>query len=250
MINKIQHEQILEINLARPPVNALNGALVNALTEAVKQAPNEGYRAIVLSGSPGIFSAGLDVPELLQLDRCGLSAFWQDFFAMLETVARSAIPVVAAITGHSPAGGAVLSLFCDYRIMSRGDFKVGLNEVQVGLVVPMVIQKALMRLIGRHQAERLLVAGAMLNPDQAHAIGLVDRLTDADSTIEEALQWCRQHAGLPQLAMLTTRQMARGNLTLLFDDASLLRVEEFVSHWFKPETQNVLQNLVARLKGK
>lgn len=250
MLNKIDHDQILELNLARPPVNALNPALVDELCIAIPHAVNEGYRAIVLSGREGLFSAGLDVPELLQLDRDGMVRFWTGFFKLLETVACSTIPVAVAITGHSPAGGAVVSLFADYRVMAEGEFKIGLNEVQVGLAVPAVLQKALARLTGPHTAERLTVAGALISPQQALAIGLVDKVAEPERVVEDALDWCRRHTALPELAMRQTRRIARTSLTALFDDPDRLGLDDFVEHWFHESTQSVLQQLVASLKKK
>ena len=106
MIKTIEHGEILEIRLDRPPVNALNHALVTQLRSAIERAPGTGARAVVLSGSPGMFSAGLDVPELLGYDRATMSRFWRDFFDMLRCIALSPIPVAAAITGHSQIGRA------------------------------------------------------------------------------------------------------------------------------------------------
>src|SRR5688572_31636158 len=114
-----------------------------------------------------MFSAGLDVPSLLALDRAGIVRFWGEFFGLVRAIARSPIPTVAAIGGHSPAGGAVLAIFCDYRVMARGSYRIGLNEVQVGLTVPEIIQAALRRLVGAYRAERLMVAGAMLESEDA-----------------------------------------------------------------------------------
>ena len=250
MLNKIDHDQILELNLARPPVNALNPALVDELCTAIPQAVNNGYRAIVLSGREGLFSAGLDVPELLQLDRAGMVCFWVSFFKLLETVACSRIPIAVAITGHSPAGGAVVSLFADYRVMADGEFKIGLNEVQVGLAVPEVIQKAFTRLVSPHTAERMMVAGALVSPAQALKIGFVDKLAEPGAVVEDALNWCRQHVALPPIAMRETRRIARKSLSGLFDDPDQLGLEDFVEHWFHDTTQATLNQLVASLKSK
>ncbi|HJR11070.1 MAG TPA: enoyl-CoA hydratase/isomerase family protein, partial [Rhodanobacteraceae bacterium] len=129
MLDIIEHDHgIREFRLARPPVNAINPALTATLKQAVERAPANGAAALILSGSPGLFSAGLDIPALLQLDRDAMRAFWRDFFGLCATLARSPIPVAAAVTGHSPAGGAVLAIFCDYRVMARGEFRIGLNE--------------------------------------------------------------------------------------------------------------------------
>lgn len=241
---------IRELRLARPPVNALNPEMIGTLLEAVRSAHDDGTRALVLSGAPGLFSAGLDVPELLGLDAGGMRAFWSDLFDLLEALARSPIPVATALTGHSPAGGTVIALFSDYRVQAEGDFKLGLNEVQVGLVVPPVIHQALARLIGRYPAERHLVAGQMISAGAAAEIGLVDELCDPDSTVERAVEWCRFHLNLPGHAMRATRELCRADLGALFDDRDAMDVDGFVEGWFRDETQATLNKLVERLKAK
>jgi Delta3-Delta2-enoyl-CoA isomerase len=84
--------------------------------------------AIVLSGSPGRFSAGLDVPLLLSLNREEIARVWRELYVLLGTIGASPIPIAAAITGHVPA--------CDWRVLAAGDYKLGLNEVEVGIQLP------------------------------------------------------------------------------------------------------------------
>lgn len=250
MLDILQHDTIRELRLARPPVNALDPALVRALRNAVEAAPGDSMRALVLSGSPGMFSAGLDVPSLLHLDRAAFRIFWSEFFGLCAALARSPIPIAAAITGHSPAGGAVLAIMCDYRVMARGPFKIGLNEVQVGLSVPECIQAALRRLVGIHRTERLLVAGAMLDPVQAHAVGFVDELIEPDHVVPRALEWVGELLQFPSMAMRETRRLARADLAAIFAQPDKLPLEDFLDGWFAPEAQTVLNALVARLKSK
>lgn len=249
MLNIIPHDDITELNLARPPANALNVELLQALRQGVDNAVNSGARGIVLSGAPGLFSAGVDVPALLQQDREGVNAFWREFFLTCSTLALSPIPIVAALTGHSPAGGAVLALFCDYRVMAEGPFKIGLNEVQVGLIVPECIQLALRRLVGTYRAERLLVSGAMIDSAQALAYGFVDELTGVDQVTVRAGVWLKELLALPPRAMLSTRQIARADLCSAWADPVSLPLDTFVDAFFHEETQAVLHQLVARLKG-
>lgn len=251
MLERIQHDRgILELRLARPPVNALDPGLVAALRNALARAPHDGAQALLLSGAPGLFSAGLDIPALLRLDRAGMRAFWRDFFGVCAALARAPIPTAAAVTGHSPAGGAVLAIFCDYRVMARGEFRIGLNEVQVGLTVPDCIQAALRRLVGAYRAERLLTAGAMLDPEAACALGLVDELADADKVVLRAGAWLESMLALPRQAMLGTRTLARADLAQLFDDPAALPVEDFLDGWFAAEAQATLRALVERLQSK
>lgn len=237
------------LRLARPPVNALDPDLAARLVAELDQAERDGVDALVLAGGPKIFSAGLDVPALLQLDRDGMRAFWRDFLGIAARLARFPAPVAAAIDGHSPAGGAVIALCCDYRVMARGAFRIGLNEVEVGLPVPASIQAILRRQVGARQAERLLVAGAMLESEQAHAIGFVDALCEPGGALDEALAWCRGLLALPRRAMLTTRTEARRDIAAIFDEPESLQLETMTEAWFGEETQTTMTALVERLKS-
>ncbi len=164
MIQTFDHGAIRELRLNRPPVNALSPELISALLLALQAAPRDGKRALVLSGSPGMFSAGLDVPLLLKLDREAMDALWREFYSLLGTIASSPIPIGAAITGHAPAGGIVLALFCDHRIAAEENWRMGLSEVQVGLPLPPVILSTLRRLVGSRHAGRLAVGGLLITP--------------------------------------------------------------------------------------
>lgn len=250
MLEIIDHGRVREIRLNHPPANAMSPALVSSLLEELKRSGSSAD-AVVISGRPGMFSAGLDIPCLLQLDRTALTEFWQQFLDLLRTIAHLPVPTAVALTGHAPAGGIVISLFADYRIMCAGNYKTGLNEVQVGLVVSPVIKNALVRLIGPHMAEKILVPGAILSPDQALDIGLVDELEgDPEKTTARAIAWCEHLLGLPRNAMSLTRQMAREDLHRYFEHASRHEAGPFVDSWFSDQTQSILQALVARLQKK
>lgn len=249
MLGIIDHGSIREIRLARPPVNALNPELLSALRDAVRAAAGDGARGLIVSGGPKVFSAGLDVPYLLTLERDALRAAWGVFFEATRTLADSPIPVVAAIGGHSPAGGCVLALCCDYRVMARGPFRIGLNEVEVGLVVPEGIQHLLRRQVGAYRAERLLVAGAMVESEQALAIGLVDELVDVDHVGTRARVWLEELLAKPGAAMLATRAIARADLRAALNDPERIGLERFLDAWFEPGTLNALRAMVARIKG-
>ncbi|MEO8459618.1 MAG: enoyl-CoA hydratase/isomerase family protein [Dokdonella sp.] len=251
LLEIIAHEgAIHELHLNCPPVNALDPRLIRRLRTEVESAQGNGARALVLSGRTGLFSAGLDVPTLLTLDRATLAEVWRDFFGLCGALACSPIPVVAALTGHSPAGGAVLAIFCDYRIMARGPYRIGLNEVQVGLSVPECIQAGLRRLVGAFRAERLMVSGTMLDAEQALAIGMVDELTDVEHVVTRAAVWAGDLLKLPPLAMSTTRKLARADLAAVFADPARFDIDGFVEGWFSPESQAVLTALVAKLKSR
>lgn len=250
MILTIDHGAVRELQLNRPPANALSPELIVALRKTVESAPQDGARALVLSGLPGRFSAGLDVPLLLRLDRAEIAALWRELYALLGALALSPIPVAAAITGHATAGGTVLPIFCDWRIAAQGDWKLGLNEVQVGLPLPPVIFSGLRRLLGPHQAGRLAVGGLLISPDEAVRIGLIDEVVPLDQVVGRAVDWARRLLALPVDAMAATRRQARADFSELFAADFETELREVIANWWSPEAQTTLSVLVQRLATK
>ena len=250
MILTIDHGPVRELRLDRPPVNALSAELISALQQAIVTAPAQGARALILSGSPGRFSGGLDVPSLLALDRAAMDKVWRDFYGLLGAIALSPIPIATAITGHAPAGGTVLSIFSDWRVMAEGDFRIGLNEVQVGIQMPPLILKALRRLIGAREAAHMAVGGELISAQEALRIGLVDAIAEPDQVVTRALEWCQRLLALPPEAMLGTRRDARADLSALFGEDTESELREVTGTWWRPETQNTLRALVDKLRKK
>ena len=252
-VQTFDHGRIRELRLARPPVNALDPALCRALIAALDAAVAGDADAVILSGAPGTFSAGLDVPHLMKLgdDRHALRAAWGAFFGAARALAGLRIPVVAAIGGHAPAGGCVLSLCCDYRVMARSPdpqkpYAIGMNETRVGLAVPDGAQQLMRRVVGQHRAERLLVAGSMVPAEEALRIGLVDELAEGEQVLPRAIAWLEDLLRLPRSPMLLTRSLARADLVQALDPEHL-HLDRFVDGWYDPDTQAGLRALLAKL---
>jgi len=222
MIELIRHGDIHEIRLARAPVNALNFDLLDALVGAVESAAADGADGILLSGGSKVFSGGLDVSYLRGCSPAELKACWSRFFDAARALAKSPVP------------------------MAEGPFRIGLNETQVGLVVPDAIQYLMRRIVGAHRAERLVVAGAMIESAQAHAIGLVDALAPQEQVRETALAWLQATAALPQGPLRVTRGIARADIIQALDSFGAADLETFVQGWYSEETQRVLHGLFAR----
>ena len=254
LIEVINHGPIRELRLARPPVNALDTGLCRALIEALAQTSTDDVQGVVLSGSERVFTGGMDVPYLLGHgdDRQKLMDSWQAFFGAARALAESRIPVVVALTGHSPAGGCVLALCCDYRVMARSadpakPHVIGLNEVQVGLVAPEGIQRLMRRVIGPHRAGVLLAGGQLVSAERALEIGLVDELADdAAQVVARAIGWLQTQLAMPRQPMLQTRAIARADLHEAMQPEHI-QLERFVEAWFSADTQAALQALAARL---
>jgi enoyl-CoA hydratase/carnithine racemase len=250
MLETIEHPgQIRELRLARPPVNALDLELLRALCAAVGSAKQD--VALIVSGQPGLFTAGLDVRAMLEQDRDTVTQTFVELWRVQRAIATCPVPVVFAITGHSPAGGTVLAIHGDYRVMAQGDFRLGLNEVQVGLIPGPVIHGAFRRLVGGH-ATQLVSRGALIDPATALRVGLVDELCDPTQVTARALEVAREYAGLPRDPMLRTRTLARADLVELFGNPghAMIREREFAALgadlFFVPATQERLRKMFAK----
>ncbi len=247
MLKLIEHGALIELRLDRPPANALNPALVRDLIDTLARVSADGARGILLSGQPGIFSGGLDVPQLLLLGEDGIRQFWTDFFALMRALAASPVPVVAAIEGHSPAGGAVLALHCDYRIGVNASFRFGFNEVLVGLPVPATILLALEDLVGPRCARDLAVRGRLVEMPEALELGLVDELADAGEVVARACELAGELAALPSVAMNRTRLACKRRLLQAMERHD--DVDTATRYWFSAETQAAMRQLAERLAG-
>ena len=245
MIDRIIHGEVHELRLNRPPVNALSPDLLRLLADEVRRSPTQGARALVLSGRDGMFSAGLDVPVLIELDREALGRALASFFDSIEALAASAVPVAAAITGHSPAGGAVLSLCCDRRVMAEGDYAIGLSEVRIGIPVPRIVADLAIRTVGR----RIGVSGKLLNPVEALEVGFVDQLAPVGEVVTAARRWCEDIIQSPSKALSDTRSVLRSDLVESVQRNSKDDVRLLTEQWFQPELQTAMRDLVARIKG-
>jgi enoyl-CoA hydratase/carnithine racemase len=250
MLERIRHGELLELRLDRPPANALAPDFLVLLVEAVRRAPAEGARGLVLSGRPGMFSAGLDVPAFLLLDRAAARAAWQALFDLMRHLALAPIPVAAAITGHGPAGGCVLAFSCHHRVMAQGRFKIGLNEVAVGVRVPELVWAVARHVLGTRPAERLCTGGELFEPERALALGVVDELAPPEEVVPRALAWCSAQAALPAQALRNTRALARRELAAAFEAFDARALEGFLDEWFAEDCQATLRAMVAKLAAK
>lgn len=248
MINRMIHGEVHELRLNRPPVNALSPDLLRFLAEEIRRSGEQGARAVVLSGREGMFSAGLDVPLLVELGREEFGRFLVTFFDAIETLAASEVPVAAAITGHCPAGGAVLSLCCDWRVMAEGDFTIGLNEVRIGIPLPSIVTDLAIRAVGQRIGEALCVSGRLMNPAEALDVGFVDQVVPAAEVVVSARRWCEHIIEAPPEALAGTRSVLRRDLVEAIRSRRQEDTRRLVELWFQPPLRTAMRDLVAQLK--
>jgi len=253
-------EKIATISMNSPPVNTLNFELTKELKEALVHVHKDSdVRALILTSSiKNVFSSGISVPVFLS-SRDEFQAFWKEFLDIFKILFNSRMISVAAINGHAPAGGCILTLPCHYRIMLRSQdpkkpFTIGLNEVAVGLPVPAWLCYRFRELTSRKAAERFLPVGALLPTDEAANIGLVDVVVNTPEELQAASMKYAQTMiqGVLERPQVTTLRYLREESSktieaLMKNDAALL--SDFLdSEDFKKNARAFLANLQAKKK--
>jgi len=208
--NSVEFELDGEVAIVRiddGKANALSPALLSSLDAALERAEKEAA-ALLLVGRPGKLSAGFDLSVMTAGADSARALVTQGAELLLRLYLHPQ-PVVLACTGHALAAGALLTLVADTRIGVRGDFKLGLNEVAIGMRLPIfAVELAKDRLSKRHITAAALQA-RIYSPDEAVDAGYLDRVVEADDLFDEALGCAKSLAELSRGAYAWTKKLAR-----------------------------------------
>jgi enoyl-CoA hydratase len=194
------------IRLDRPPVNALNDRVTAEIAAAAAAADDaDEVRAVIVYGGERVFAAGADIKEMAEADYAAMTERSGRLQAALSLVAAIGKPVVAAVTGYALGGGLELALAADFRV-AGSKARLGQPEIQLGIIPGAGGTQRLSRLIGPAKAKDLVFTGRMVTADEAHAIGLVDRVAPDESVYAAALDLVRQYAAGPALALRAAKR--------------------------------------------
>jgi enoyl-CoA hydratase len=188
--------------------NAVSFAMMDEVDAALERARREAA-AVVLAGRPGRFSAGFDLSEMMAgPERArAMIARGAEFLLGLYLCP---MPLIIACSGHALAGGALVVLTGDVRVAARGAFRIGLNEVQIGLPVPILaMELARDRLQPAHLTAATLFA-EIVDPEQALRAGWVDSLTAPEGLVDAAVREAARLAALPREPYAKTKVSLRG----------------------------------------
>lgn len=243
-----KEEHILHVLLDRGKSNAMDLELVNELIQVLDEAESDpSIEGLILSGKEGFFSSGLDLITLFSYDQVQMKAFWSRFMALIKKFVAFSKPSVAAITGHSPAGGCVLALCCDYRLMAEGDYIIGLNEVPVGIVVPFPIFTLYSFWLGKGHAYRSLLEGRLFKPQEALSLGLVDEVVSFDRIQTAAIRRVKSVMQFEKNAWRITKVNLRKELIQVMEQDHEDVIEQVLMQWWKPATRDILQTIINNL---
>ncbi len=207
IVQYVQEGSVAVITMDDSKANALSPTMIEAVGGAFDRAEKDA-NAVVLAGRPGRFCAGFDLKIMMTGPEAAMSMIMAggELFLRIYEFPK---PVVMAVTGHAMAGGILLAATGDVRIGARGDFKLGLNEVQNNMPVP-VLAHELAR--DRLTARELLPAVAhakIYNPETAVEAGWLDRAVDGEQLASEAMDTAKKLGALPSFAYATSKKSLR-----------------------------------------
>jgi len=236
------------IELARGKGNALDTSFLEEIRATFAGLRDDLPRGVVLTAEGNIFCAGLDLLTLAEIDRDGLVALVSALVATMREIFSFPRPVVAAINGHAMAGGALLSLACDQRLMVMGEGKWGLTEAQMGLVVPASLVEMTRYSLPRPVLEKLLYGGQAYPAFKVREMGVLDDLVEHADLLSEAEAVIEAWTPVPA-AFGDIKARLKGP-TLAAMDLVADRDQEFVDRWFSPAVRQRIQAAVARLTDR
>jgi enoyl-CoA hydratase len=188
--------------------NALSVAMLEALVGALTRAESEA-KAMVLAGRAERFSAGFDLKVMMAGPASARDLLGRGADVLMRLYGAK-LPLVIACTGHALAGGALVVLTGDYRVGARGAYKLGLNEVTIGLPVPVLAMELARDRLSRRALTRATLLGEIYEPEGALAAGYLDAVVAPADVVTQAVTEARKLGAISRAAFTATKQRLRG----------------------------------------
>ena len=242
-----RHGAAAIIRMDKARANAIDGAFVEDMTRMVDEVERDGEVEGVLlaSAHPRVFCPGLDLVGLSELDRPAMKQFMERFARMVWSLYGMAKPVVAAVGGHAVAGGCVLALTADYRVLKRG-MNIGLNEVRVGVPLPWTVATLLKASVRPERLSEVALIGRNFADEEALGAGLAQELADDDFE-GKCLARLGEFVDKDSRSLMRTKQYLRANALADMKAHEAEHADEWLASWFSESTRARIKDIVAGL---
>ncbi|MFQ5766378.1 MAG: enoyl-CoA hydratase/isomerase family protein [Acidobacteriota bacterium] len=227
--------------------NAINLDLMDGLGAALQEARrNSSIKGVLLASASKLFCPGLDLPELIDLDRPAMERFMARFTGLVLDLCSFPRPLVAAVSGHAVAGGCVLALTADWRILRSGS-RIGLHEVQVGVPLPFEVTLLLRAAVNGNHLSEIALLGRDFTGEDARQAGLVQEVHDPEGFEAHCLARLEEFAEKNSEALATTKRYLRASLLESMRAEAEAHRAEFLDGWFAPDARRRAAAIAAGL---
>lgn len=236
---------IAQLEMNNHPVNSLGTKLMEDILLSIDEVKKEKCRGMILmSGAKTTFSAGLNFAEVYKAEANAFRKFYYLFQEVNYQLFSAPFLTAAAINGHAPAGGCVMALTTDYRVMVNNPdkpYRIGLNESAIGLAAPLWIHRLMSDVIGRRQTAQALLSSTLFTTDEAFKIGLIDEMaTDREEAVEKAYAYLNMYERLPIHALIETKLTNRKEFIDKFESEREFDLINFSRITLSPESQEMM----------
>ncbi len=241
----------LVLSLDKSRGNAIDAPLVEELIAAAGDAAaDDGVSGVLLASAHSrLFSPGLDLLGLVELDREAMRAFMLRFAEATWALFGLRKPLVAAVHGHAVAGGCILALCADWRLIARGA-QIGLNEVKVGVPLPWSVSLLLRHSVAPAFQTRVALLGRNFEGDDAVAVGLADELHATEGFRDAALRRLEEFTDKDAYSFATTKAYLRADALAWMKAHEQARLDEWLDAWFSPATRARIHKTTDALSKK
>jgi len=244
-----QENGIARISLHSGRGNPIRPVLLDELHAHLDALNDDLPRVLVLdAGDAPIFSGGFDLPMIAGWSREQIGSFFGRFNDVLTRILQLPCPSIAAVGGHAIAGGFILSLACDLRVVRNGPLKLGLSEVKLGVAVPAGTLALLTARTSPQAALKISLLASLIGPEEAQRIGYADAVVD--DPIAHAMQLAGKLAALPGPGVGITHTFGATPILQAIEKADAYGMEAFLDTWFSPEGQACIHAMAKKLSGK
>lgn len=239
-----EKDGIVTLSLNRGKVNPLNGNVVDDVFSSLKDIEGDSaVKAVILTGQGKFFSFGFDVPELLTYSREAFSDFLAKFTNLYSNMFLYPKPIIAALNGHTIAGGCMLALACDRRIIISEKAKMSLNEIDLGVPIFVGITEILRFCVGSRNATEILYSGALYSAEEAYSLGLVDEVVNAEDLTDAATKAASDLGHKPWPAFAGIKSLLRRPILSEIAQRENESIKEFVDIWYSDSTRAILKDV-------
>jgi enoyl-CoA hydratase/carnithine racemase len=245
MLDLEDRGEIKIVRLAHGKVNALDVELLRAIEKTFSSLDDR--KAVVLTGAGRSLSAGVDLKRIADGGPDYVRVFRPALSAAVKSVFCHPGPVVAAVNGHAIAGGCVLAAACDIRLMSGGT--IGLSELRVGVPFPGVPLEVMRHVLGP-ATRRLVLGSELLPPREALAAGLIDRVTEPEALLDEAVAEAERLARIPPEVYAFTKRQLQGPARERIEALSPADDDRSTQMWASPAVREAIIGFMGDLKQR
>lgn len=238
------------LRLQHGKVNTIDLELFTELIKKLEEVEKSESKALVLTGAGSAFSAGVDLFRVLEGGESYLDSFLPLLTDGLLKLFTFSKPVVAAVNGHAIAGGCILACASDYRLMAKGEGKIGVPELLLGVPFPALPLEIVRFVVPNNFFQQLIYTGRTCSPEEAARVGFIDKVVEPEHLLTQAIAMAERLAAIPTQSFNITKQQLHQPVLDSYEKYREIYDKKVVKMWKSSQIHAVIEEYLQRTIGK